>query len=223
MLDAIAVVLPERFVALDLACGPGAISQRLLARFPHATSIAVDIDPVLLTLGQRALGTYAGRLRWLDADLRDSAWVATLGGMQVDTILSTTALHWLPGNQLVRLYQDLAQLLRPNGVFLNGDHMRFGPQLPTFRTIAQTLYDRILHESFEQRHGEDWRSWWDALAAEPGMAGLFEERARRFPEANHDATAPIFDLHVGALRDAGFSEVGVIWQRLDDLILLTGR
>ena len=33
MLDALAELLPASFVALDLACGPGSISQRLLARF----------------------------------------------------------------------------------------------------------------------------------------------------------------------------------------------
>jgi trans-aconitate methyltransferase len=34
MLDALADLLPASFTALDLACGPGSISQRLLARFP---------------------------------------------------------------------------------------------------------------------------------------------------------------------------------------------
>ena len=34
MLDVLETLLPEQFVALDLACGPGSISQRLLARFP---------------------------------------------------------------------------------------------------------------------------------------------------------------------------------------------
>ena len=50
MLDVLHILLPEEFTALDLACGPGAISQRLLARFPKAQSIAVDLDPVLLTM-----------------------------------------------------------------------------------------------------------------------------------------------------------------------------
>jgi trans-aconitate methyltransferase len=36
MFDALAELLPASFVALDLACGPGSISQRLLARFPGA-------------------------------------------------------------------------------------------------------------------------------------------------------------------------------------------
>jgi SAM-dependent methyltransferase len=223
MLDVLDLLLPEQFVALDLACGPGAISQRLLERFRQASSVAVDVDPVLLTLGQAALGDYGGRLRWVDTDLRETGWRAKLGVEQVDAVLSTTALHWLPAADLVRVYGDLGQLLKPGGVFLNGDHLRFGPQLPTFRALARTAYERTIQASFAKEQSEDWGQWWSALAAEPGMAELFAERERRFPEATHDETAPIFDLHEGALRDAGFREVGVIWQRLDDRVLLAVR
>src|SRR6266567_5145903 len=56
MLDVLEALLSEQFVALDLACGPGSISQRLLHRFPHARCIALDFDPVLLLLGQNELG-----------------------------------------------------------------------------------------------------------------------------------------------------------------------
>src|SRR5437868_9403959 len=71
MLDVLEALLPEEFVALDLACGPGAISQRLLERFPAARCFAIDFDPVMLALGQGAVGTYDDRLRWIDADLAD--------------------------------------------------------------------------------------------------------------------------------------------------------
>src|SRR5689334_5866048 len=75
MLDVVEQVLGDAFVALDLACGPGAISQRLLARFPHARCVALDYDPALLALGRGALGDMDGRLRWVEADLRDPAWL----------------------------------------------------------------------------------------------------------------------------------------------------
>lgn len=43
MLDVLEALLPEEFVALDLASGPGAISQRLLERFPeHAASPSIS-------------------------------------------------------------------------------------------------------------------------------------------------------------------------------------
>src|SRR5688572_402724 len=77
-------------VALDLACGPGAISQRLLSRFPAARTFAVDLDPVLLALSQGALGTFEDRLTWLQEDLNDPAWAEhlaeRLGGRQLDAV-----------------------------------------------------------------------------------------------------------------------------------------
>jgi SAM-dependent methyltransferase len=122
MFDALAEVLPTSFVALDLACGPGSISQRLLTRFPDAQAIAVDIDPVMLAIGRGALGTVDGRLRWIEADLASPGWLEALGETQIDAVLSTTALHWLEPAPLGRRYHDLARLLRPGGLFLNGDH-----------------------------------------------------------------------------------------------------
>src|SRR5262249_4307474 len=42
--DVLAELLPASFVAVELGCGPGSMSQRLLARFPDAQAIAVDVD-----------------------------------------------------------------------------------------------------------------------------------------------------------------------------------
>src|SRR5438445_3692671 len=107
MLDVLEALLPDEFVALDLACGPGAISQRLLERFPGARCVAIDIDPVMLALGQGALGTCDGRLRWIDADLAAQGWVESVGEAGVDAVLSTTALHWIPAQHLAGLYLEL--------------------------------------------------------------------------------------------------------------------
>src|SRR5262245_50526841 len=79
MLGVLEALLPDEFIALDLACGPGSISQRLLARFPSARCVAVDFDPVMLAVGQGAVGSCDGRLRWVDADLADPSWVKSVG------------------------------------------------------------------------------------------------------------------------------------------------
>src|ERR1700730_16562034 len=84
MFDALAALLPASFVALDLACGPGSISQRLLARFPGAQAIAADIEPVMLAIGRGALGTVDGRLRWIEADLASRDWLQALGETKID-------------------------------------------------------------------------------------------------------------------------------------------
>jgi SAM-dependent methyltransferase len=224
MLDVLEAVLPAAFVAVDLACGPGAISQRLLARFPNGRCVAVDTDPVLLALGRGALGDQDGRLRWVQADLTDASWTTSVGEDQVDAVLSTTALHWLPGDALARLYRDLGRLVRPGGVFLNGDRCGFPPHMPTFRALAGG--ERAWRPSDPQGGGEDWQTWWDALRREPGLAALFAERERRLAwrqPFEQRWEAPIYDFHEAALREGGFREVGVVWQRLDDRVLLAVR
>jgi SAM-dependent methyltransferase len=224
MFNALAVLLPASFVALDLACGPGSISQRLLTRFPEARSIAVDMDPVMLALGRGALGTAGGRLRWIEADLASPDWLEVLGETQVDAVLSSTALHWLPPQPLTRLYQELGHLLRPGGLFLNGDHMAFGPALPTITRLSdEALKQQWSDAAFATRGIETAEQWWDALSAEPGLEPLLAARARLFASKQRQKTPPDFDFHVAALRDAGFREVQTIWQMLSDRVLLAVR
>jgi SAM-dependent methyltransferase len=224
MFDALAALLPASFVALDLACGPGSISQRLLSRFPRAHAIAVDIDPVMLALGRGALGTVDGRLRWVDVDLASPDWLEALGGTSVDAVLSSTALHWLPPEPLTRLYHDLGRLLPPGGLLLNGDHMAFGPQLPSFARLSDgALEQQWSDAAFAARGIETAEQWWDALSAQPGLQALLAERAQRFAGKRRQDTPPGFDFHVTALRDAGFREVGTIWQVLSDRVLLAVR
>src|SRR6478752_3044456 len=106
--------------------------RQILSRFPQARSVAVDQDPVLLAMGQGALSDLGGRLRWVDANLRESSWRERIGVESVDVALSTTALHWLPPGQLVPLYTELGMLIRPEGLFLNGDHMAYAPSMEPF-------------------------------------------------------------------------------------------
>src|SRR5690348_7671456 len=47
-------------LVLDLGCGPGSLAVRLLHRIPGARVIAIDSDPLLLTLGRAAYGGLRG-------------------------------------------------------------------------------------------------------------------------------------------------------------------
>lgn len=223
MLDALAILMPEEFVAVDLASGPGAVSQRLLSRFPGARCIAVDIDPVLLALGRGSLGDMGGRLRWIEADLMTADLPSLLGEPQVDAVLTTTALHWLPSGRLVQLYHQLGRIVRPQGVVLNGDNIPFTRHLPTFQRLADDIKKQQQADAFERRRGEDWAQWWSALGKERGMSELMAERERRFADKPRDWAEPLLDLHEAGLLDAGFREVGVVWQHMDDRVVMAVR
>lgn len=215
-------------LVLDLGCGPGSLAVRLLARLPRATVVAVDADPVTLSLGRAANADLPG-LRFLEADLRSSGWEASLGldpGRQVDAVVSTTALHWLSVAELRRLYQVLASLLRPGGLFLDGDHLRLDEtENPVLARVDRVLEEREDRRRFPDGHGggaEDWRQWWQAVAADPALADTVTAREGRAVH-HHGPEGTLLAVHVAALRAAGFAEVGTVWQHGSNRILAAVR
>src|ERR1700686_4436990 len=57
MVEAVAAFAGPEPRVLDLGCGPGSLSARVLDRIPGAQVVAIDADPVLLAIGRGALGT----------------------------------------------------------------------------------------------------------------------------------------------------------------------
>jgi len=103
-------------VILDIGCGPGSLSARIRQRLPLARVIGVDSDPLLL-------GLAAANYPWLeliDTDLGSPQWTNELPVFEVDAVVSTTALHWLRPEELAALYRNLAGIIRPGGLFVNG-------------------------------------------------------------------------------------------------------
>jgi trans-aconitate 2-methyltransferase len=98
------VVAPTATV-LDVGCGTGRVTEALLQLVPRGRVLAIDASPEMVALARERLG---GRAEvWcqsaLDLDLRD----------EVDVLVSTAALHWVPEHD--RLWATLARALRAGG------------------------------------------------------------------------------------------------------------
>jgi hypothetical protein len=61
------------------------------------------------------------------------------------------------------------------------------------------------------------------VSAEPHLHELLVERAQRFPEDPDDDEAPTVEVHMAALRAAGFREVDAIWQNWHTRVLMAIR
>jgi SAM-dependent methyltransferase len=208
-------------IVLDLGCGPGSLAVRLLDRIPDATVIAIDTDPLLLALGSASYGGRGG-LRFADLDLRTPGWAGLLGlDRAADAAVSTTALHWLRAPELRAMYAELATVLRPGGLLLDGDHLKDDEAVtPTLARLGRALIEREEQRRFPGGHSESWTGWWEAATAEPALAGPAAERQRRrLSQDHHGSESVLLGTHVDALRAAGFTEIGTIWQRGENRIL----
>ncbi|MFI0445761.1 class I SAM-dependent methyltransferase [Actinomadura sp. 6N118] len=206
---------------LDLGCGPGSLSARLLDRLPRATVVAIDTDRLLLALGEAA-HTGRDRLRFTNLDLRTPGWSAALRlDRQIDAAVSTTALHWISGPELRVTYGELARLLRPGGLFLNGDHLYVEDKAPAIAGLDRSLREREIARRFTTGRPEGWRDWWEAAAADPALASFITGDALGADHAGSESG--LLSTHVNALRESGFTEVGTLWQRGDDRLLCAVR
>ncbi|HWZ19488.1 MAG TPA: hypothetical protein VNW73_11870, partial [Ktedonobacteraceae bacterium] len=83
--------------------------------------------------------------------------------------------------------------------------------------------ERVAKDIATSSGTEGWSEWWENLKREPGMEKLFAERQRRVIDGAHHDSHPIVELHEAALRDAGFREVGVIWQHMGNRVVMGVR
>jgi hypothetical protein len=134
--------------------------------------------------------------------------------------VSTTALHWLSQSALTALYAELAGLLRPGGAVLNGDHLSEDDNAPALQRLGRSLLEREEQRRFPAGRGETWTDWWAAAAADPVLASLYAERAERQVDCEHHGSpAGRLSVHVAALRAAGFTQIGTLWQRGESRVL----
>jgi SAM-dependent methyltransferase len=216
MLDMVEALVGPAPRVLDLACGTGSITARLLARFPAATSTGVDLDPALLAIAE---GTFAGddRVTLVTADLKDPDWPAKLPHDSYDAVLTATALHWLHSEPLAALYGRIAELVRNGGVFMNADHMI---DESTPRINAAERAQRHARMEQAKRDGAlDWSEWWQLAAKDPVLAAPTARRYEIYGEhADGDMPSPAW--HARVLREKGFTEVRPVWSSPADTLLL---
>lgn len=209
LLDVVEAMAGTTPTVVDLACGPGSITRRLFDRLPRARSIAVDVDPVLLTI---ASATFADddRVHVVRADLRDPGWSDARPGSQVDGVLTATALHWLPQDAVRRLYRDLAGLVRRAGVVAHSERMPLAGR-PCLGCALAEIEERT------GAGGDDrwarWDAWWQQASREPALRAAVAQRGTVFETAYPtEEFSPSADWHITVLRNAGFAEAGPVWR-----------
>ena len=205
---------PGPWRLLDLGAGSGSLTRILLERFPEATVVALDLDPVLMTIGRNTLGDGGGRLSWSQTDLRAPDWPAQLQrdtDLPFDAVVSLATLHHFSARELAAIYRGLAGLVRPGGLVLNAEGLAAGP--PGSRLARQL--DELRRRSSPPPDG-----WWEAIGADPAFDEAVAERERlrdRMRGAPRHSSA---EGHCRALRRAGFAEAAVAWRYLDEALVV---
>lgn len=98
---------------VDLGCGTGQLTQRLVRRFPDADIVGVDVSDGMLTEAARRLRDIGGGAQPL---MRADALQLPFAASEVDLVVCIESFHWYP-DQAAAL-AELARVLKPGGRLL---------------------------------------------------------------------------------------------------------
>ena len=192
---------------LDLGCGDGVLSSAILDEQPHARGLLVDFSEPMLDAARRQLETHKQRVEFLQADIRQPGWMIPVAPHAPrDAIVSGFAIHHLPDTRKRELYGEIFGLLRPEGIFINIEHVSSAT-----RWTESVLDDYMIDAIFGQE-----------LKASPGMTRA-EVAREYYSRAVQDANilAPL-EVQCDWLREIGFENVDC-YLKIQELAVFGGQ
>ncbi|MGN6246689.1 MAG: class I SAM-dependent methyltransferase [Motilibacteraceae bacterium] len=101
---------PADGTVLDVGCGVGDLTERLIELVPQGSVLGVDADPSMV---EQAARRARPGLTFAVAPVQDLTAVAD--DASVDLVVSTACLHWVPAADQPVALAELARVLRPGG------------------------------------------------------------------------------------------------------------
>lgn len=151
---------------LELGSGPGFLAERITASVMTFGYTALDFSAAMHALAKERLGARSERISFLERDFKQPDWTSGLG--TVDAVVTVQAVHELRHKRhALALYRQVANVLRPSGVFLMCDHVTDGAMKE--RALFMTLDE---HETALRAAGFTCRSLTEADGLVLYRAGL---------------------------------------------------
>jgi SAM-dependent methyltransferase len=109
---------------LDLGCGDGILAATILTEYPKASGVLVDFSTPMIQAALRNLKEYCHALHLITLDYSEPSWFDTVAARgPFDVIVSGYSIHHQPDAKKQQIYADIFDLLEPEGVFVNMEHV----------------------------------------------------------------------------------------------------
>jgi tRNA (cmo5U34)-methyltransferase len=187
MLDALISCIDRpyqsRFRAIDLGCGTGAVSERLMVAFPGTELTCLDMTEEMMNVAKQRLSAHEN-VRYVLSDLYQFEFDG-----HYDVIISSLALHHIVTDQDKKMiYRRIFDALAPGGSFYNADLVLGSDD--RIQDIYMKQWKEFMYRSFPREDVDK----------------------VQVPRYEHeDSPAKLID-HLHWLEEAGFRNVDVIWK-----------
>ena len=191
---------------LDLGCGNGILGRFLFSLFPSAGCLFVDFSDPMLDAARENVGDLSSAA-FAKADFSDPHWLKNVKPHgPFDIVVSGFAIHHQTDERKRSLYSEIYDLLTPDGVFLNLEHVASATQ------AGQHLFDEFFVDYLLEFHGRS-----DPNSNRQTIANAYYKR----PDKKENILAPVVE-QCQWLREIGFIDVDCFF-KVFELALFGGR
>jgi tRNA (cmo5U34)-methyltransferase len=134
---------------LDLGIGTGQTALEILQRFSEAHIDGVDISKQMLAQGKARLKQFENRVTYAHKDM-----AAFIPKHTYDACVAVLSIHHLHERQKQKLFKTVYKALKPGGVFVIGDLIRFPTQKETKQ--KELLWKRYIYHTLGAAEGQYW-------------------------------------------------------------------
>lgn len=191
----------ESFVVVDLGCGGGALSTKILERFSNSKVIGIDMTEEMLDVAKDTLASFGERATLKKFNLKEKQWLSEIPD-EIRCFVSSLALHHLTGKEKKELFKNLYNKLDKKGTILIVDIVE--PATEQTGAYFGKLWDKVVEQQSKEITGSldsykyfkdiEWNYYqWDEPEEEDTPSRLFEQ--------------------LKWLEEAGFSKVDCFWLR----------
>ena len=188
---------------LDVGCGWGDVTKKILELCPHASVCMVDYSEEMFILAKEILGD-DNRIKMISYDLNNGLPDMLKSG-KFDAVVSCHALHHVEHENKVELYTQIKQVLNESGLFINGD--RFKAESPL---ISNWEFDNWIEWMVDEVR--------NTLGKEKAFDGVKKAQIE-WDEKLGDKPGTIWDTQRD-LKQAGFQYADCVWKSYNMAIVV---
>ncbi|MBD2413056.1 SAM-dependent methyltransferase [Nostoc calcicola FACHB-389] len=182
---------------LELGCGTGELSLKILNLCPDTEVIALDYSSRMLQFAEDKIAAAGYQQRWTGIEADFGEWANNPEkfdiGSEFDACVSSLAIHHLQDEMKLKLFGQIAASLIQNGCFWNADPLL--PESPILLEVYKTAR-------------EEW-----TVQEEINLTEIRAKRGTSSTQgySSQDQLATL-DAHLQMLTTAGFQTVAVPWK-----------
>ncbi len=174
---------------IDLGCGDGILANTILTQYPDANGLLLDYSSSMIDAAKDRMSDFQNQ-SIIQSDLSKNDWSDNIIS-EPEVVVSGYAIHHLKNGRKFELFEEIFEILKPGGIFINMDHVA------SITSFGNSLFNEFMVDALYAKLKDE--------GNERSKIDLLEEYVNR-PDQYDNILLPV-TMQCDWLKEIGYSDV----------------